>query len=278
MQIDMHTHTTFSDGTKTPEELVKHAKDMGLRVIAITDHDTAGGLKRGQNTAQKLGGITVVNGVELSAVSLGETHILGYFIDPEETHFNQVISEVQGFREKRFYQTLELIEKQGMVIHSDDLLKYGEPRNLGRVHFAKALMEKGYVKSIDEGFQKYLGRGKPCCPKKQRLAAEDAIAAIRSAGGDAYLAHLHLTGLAGRDLFRYVKELKQFGLSGLEGYYTDYTPAMQDAYQSMAHELGLKISGGSDFHGDNKPNIEIGRGYGNLNIPYAVYEQMRNGR
>ena len=190
MQIDMHTHTTFSDGTKTPEELVKHAKDMGLRVIAITDHDTAGGLKRGQNTAQKLGGITVVNGVELSAVSLGETHILGYFIDPEETHFNQVISEVQGFREKRFYQTLELIEKQGMVIHSDDLLKYGEPRNLGRVHFAKALMEKGYVKSIDEGFQKYLGRGKPCCPKKQRLAAEDAIAAIRSAGGDAYLAHL----------------------------------------------------------------------------------------
>lgn len=278
MRIDMHTHTTFSDGTKTPEELVKHAKKMGLGVIAVTDHDTVGGLNRGQKTAQKLGGITMVNGVELSAASKGETHILGYFIDPEERHLNQIISEVQGFRKERFYQTLELIEKQGMEIQPKDVLKYGEPKKLGRVHFAKVLMEKGYVKSIEEGFQKYLGKGKPCCPQKQRLDAEDAIGAIRSAGGEAYLAHLHLTGLTGRALYNYVKELKQFGLSGLEGYYTDYTPAIEKAYQMMACELGLKISGGSDYHGANKPKIEIGRGYGDLNIPYAVYEQMKNGR
>lgn len=278
MHIDMHTHTNCSDGTKTPEELVKYAKSKEICVLAVTDHDTVDGLKSAQETSRKIGGITVVNGVELSAVLKGETHILGYFIDPDAPELIQVLNEVQGYREKRFYQTLGLIEKQGMTIRLEDVLKYGEPKKLGRVHFAKVLMENGYVDSIEEGFQKYLGKGKPCCPEKQRLPVEDAIHAIRSAGGDAYLAHLHLTGLEGQELYEYVQKLKLLGLSGLEGYYTEYTPAMQAEYQNIAKGLGLKISGGSDYHGENKPHIEIGRGYGNLKIPYEVYIQMKGSR
>lgn len=272
--IDLHTHSIKSDGSMTPSELVRHAKANGLAAVALTDHDCTDGIKEALSEGDKIG-IEVVSGVELSAISDTETHILGYLIDPNEKKFKAKMAEVLIMREKRNEETAEKLRAMGFNISVEDAKRFCGGSILGRAHFACAMVEKGMIGSVKEAFDKYLGSGRPCFSGRQLLTAPECVQLINGAGGAAFCAHLHLMRKSDEELYAFLKELKKEGLAGIEGYYTEYTPQMFEKYNVMARELGLIVSGGTDFHGKNKPHISIGVGYGNLRIPYSVLDGIK---
>ena len=271
--IDLHTHSHFSDGSMSPTELVKLAKECGLKAIALTDHDTIDGLDEFVAAGEKHG-VEVIKGIEFSAVSTGETHILGYGMDCREKEFSEAIENVKRLRLENNVRTQNALKALGFDVTVEDVRKISPVGNIGRAHFARVMADKGYVNSVKEAFDLYLQKGKPGYNSLRLLPPEDAIKLIKNAGGRVYLAHLHLTKLEGKELEDYVIRLKNAGLDGIEGYYTEYTPEMQDEYQALAKKHNLKMSGGTDFHGANKPHIKMGVGYGNLKIPYSLLDQM----
>lgn len=275
--IDLHTHSTCSDGSMTPSQVVEHAKKSGLAAISLTDHDTFAGVLEAVEKGNEIG-IEVVPGIELSAKSETETHILGYYIDINNKNFVDKIAEIQAQRKERNFDTLRRINECGFDITFEDGAAFAGGGLVGRAHFAKAMVKKGYVSSVKEAFDKYLANGKPCYSPMQLLTSEECVSLINGAGGKAFVAHLHLMRKSDEDLYDFLKILKAAGLCGIEGYYTEYTPEMQDKYQSLARELGLLISGGTDFHAEMKPHISIGRGLGNMAIPYSVLENIKNAR
>ncbi|MBQ6702677.1 MAG: PHP domain-containing protein [Clostridia bacterium] len=273
--IDLHTHSHHSDGSMTPDELVKLAKETGLRAISLTDHDTFDGVKEAVEAGEKYG-IEVIPGIEFSVVSTGETHILGYGIDITEKNICDAVTKAKELRLINNQRTADALQKLGFDITVEDARKISPVGNIGRAHFAKVMELKGYTSSVKEAFDLYLQKGRPAFNSLRLLEAEEAIKLIHGAGGKAFLAHLHLTKKAGQELEDYVKELKDYGLDGIEGYYTEYEGTMQEDYQALAKKYGLLISGGTDFHGANKPHIKLGVGYGNLRIPYSLLDQIRN--
>lgn len=273
--IDLHTHSTCSDGSMTPSELVKHAAENNLAAIALTDHDTVNGVEEAVNQGL-LSGVEVVPAIEFSVRSATETHILGYFIDIKNPHLVSILDEIIEKRIERNVMTAKLLQDIGFDVTLDEAASLAPGGIVGRAHFARVMMKKGYVSSVKEAFDKYLSSGKPAYFGNQNLEAKAAIEAIHNAGGVAYLAHLHLIKLDDEALEKYVAELVSYGLDGIEGYYTDYDEAMQNKYISLARKYNLGISGGTDFHADMKPHISIGKGLGNMAIPYSVLEGMRN--
>lgn len=275
--IDLHTHSTCSDGSMTPAELVNHAKASGLSAVSLTDHDGIDGVAGALAEGEKIG-LEVVTGVELSAKSNTETHILGYYIDINNRILNDTLIEVKEMRKKRNYDTCHRLQENGFDITIEDAQKFAGSQMLARAHFAKAMVEKGYAESVKEAFDKYLSNGKPCYSSMQLLSAKECVELINTAGGLAFVAHLHLTKKTDEELNSFLRELKNAGLAGIEGYYTEYTPPLTEKYQSMAKKLGLLISGGTDFHGKMKPHIAIGKGLGDMKIPYSVLEEIKNHR
>jgi len=273
--IDLHTHTVCSDGSMTPAELVRHAKASGLAAVAVSDHDTADGVKEAV-AAGKEAGIEVVPAIELSAISDTETHILGYFIDPDSEALVAAVDNIRAIRTQRIGETCEMLEKYNIHVTLDEVKAKAGGGILCRAHIAKLMTEKGYSTSPKTAFNEWLNVGCPCYSESQALTDTEAVELIRKAGGDAYLAHLHLTKKSGDDLDAFVKHLADAGLTGIEGYYTDYTPEMAETYRNLAKKYNLKISGGTDFHGSFKPHISIGRGLGEMRIPYSVLENMKN--
>ena len=272
--IDLHTHSLKSDGSMTPAEVVREAKRAGLAAIALSDHDTVDGIREAVAEGEKIG-VEVIPAIEFSVQSKTETHILGYFIDIENPDLLKTLKEVVDLRIERNYVTCQRLNELGFDITIEEVRALAPNNFVGRAHFARVLMDKGYTKSVKEGFDLYMTSGKYAYCEKQRLTARDAVELIGKCGGISFLAHPHLTKLGDDELKEFLKELKSFGLSGLEGYYTDYTPEMQEKYQAMAKELGLLISGGTDFHAAMKPHISIGTGLGNMKIPYSVLEAMK---
>ena len=272
--IDLHTHSLKSDGSMTPAEVVREAKRAGLAAIALSDHDTVDGIREAAAEGEKIG-VEVIPAIEFSVQSKTETHILGYFIDIENPDLLKTLKEVVDLRIERNYVTCQRLNELGFDITIEEVRALAPNNFVGRAHFARVLMDKGYTKSVKEGFDLYMTSGKYAYCEKQRLTARDAVELIGKCGGISFLAHPHLTKLGDDELKEFLKELKGFGLSGLEGYYTDYTPEMQEKYQAMAKELGLLISGGTDFHAAMKPHISIGTGHGNMKIPYSVLEAMK---
>ncbi len=272
--IDLHTHSLKSDGSMTPAEVVAEAKKAGLAAIALSDHDTVDGVREAIEEGKKLG-IEVIPAIEFSVQSKTETHILGYFIDIENPDLLRMLKEVVDLRIERNHVTCKRLNELGFDITLEEVRALAPNNFVGRAHFARVMMDKGYISSVKEGFDKYMSVGKYAYCEKQRLTARDAIELIAKCGGISFLAHPHLTKLSDDELVEFLKELKEYGLCGLEGYYTDYTPEMQEKYQSMAKELGLMISGGTDFHAAMKPHISIGTGLGNMKIPYSVIENMK---
>lgn len=272
--IDLHTHSLKSDGSMTPAEVVREAKRAGLAAIALSDHDTVDGIREAVAEGEKIG-VEVIPAIEFSVQSKTETHILGYFIDIENPDLLKTLKEVVDLRIERNYVTCQRLNELGFDITIEEVRALAPNNFVGRAHFARVLMDKGYTKSVKEGFDLYMTSGKYAYCEKQRLTARDAVELIGKCGGISFLAHPHLTKLGDDELKEFLKELKGFGLSGLEGYYTDYTPEMQEKYQAMAKELGLLISGGTDFHAAMKPHISIGTGLGNMKIPYSVLEAMK---
>lgn len=273
--IDLHTHTVCSDGSMTPAELVRHARASGLAAVAVSDHDTADGVKEAMAVGADIG-IEVVPAIELSAISDTETHILGYFIDPDSEALVKAVDNIRAIRTQRIGETCEMLEKYDIHVTLDEVKAKAGGGILCRAHIAKLMTEKGYSESPKAAFNQWLNVGCPCYSESQALTDTEAVELIRAAGGDAYLAHLHLTKKSGDDLEAFVKHLADAGLTGIEGYYTDYTPEMAETYRNLAKKYNLKISGGTDFHGSFKPHITIGRGLGEMRIPYSVLENMKS--
>lgn len=258
----------------TPGELVRHAKLSGLRAVAVADHDTADGVREALNVGKAVG-IEVIPAIELSAKSDTETHILGYFIDPDSEALKSAVDYIRDVRVQRIGETCEMLQGYGINVTLDEVKAIAGGGILCRAHIGKIMTEKGYSESSKAAFNKWLNVGCPCYSESQALTDVEAIDLIRKAGGDAYLAHLHLTKKPADELDKFVRHLTEAGLTGIEGYYTDYTADHEREYRTLAKKYGLKISGGTDFHGSFKPHISIGRGLDDMVIPYSVLEEMK---
>lgn len=273
--IDLHTHSLMSDGSMTPAEVVREAKKAGLAAIALSDHDTVDGIREAISEGEKIG-VEVVPAIEFSVQSETETHILGYYIDIDNPLLKKALESVIELRRFRNRETCRKLNELGFDITLDDVRAIAPNDFIGRAHFAKVLADKGYTKSVKEGFSLYLENGKYAYCGKQSLTDEEAVRLIKACGGVACVAHLHLTKKSDGELREFLIRLKECGLDGIEGYYTEYTPEMQEKYQALAKELGLILSGGTDFHAKMKPHIAIGTGLGNLKIPYGILEVIKS--
>ena len=272
--IDLHTHSTFSDGSYTPEELAAMCAEAGLTGAALTDHDTMDGLPRFL-AACKEAGITGVAGVEISAdVKKGGMHMLGYFVDPASESLEDVLVRIRNGRNERNLQILENLRAAGLDLTMEEIAAYAGESVVGRPHFAQAMVAKGFVKDKDEAFERYLARGKAGYAERFRFSPADSIAAIRSAGGLAVLAHPFTLGLEGASLSAFVGELAEAGLAGVEVYYSEHSPSQVREYRDIALSKGLLLTGGSDFHGQVNPAVKLGVGFGNLTVNDDLLEKL----
>jgi len=273
-RIDLHVHSNKSDGSLTPAELVRHAKQAGLEVIALTDHDTTAGLGKAQAEGKKQG-LEVIPGIELSMEMKGGTfHLLGFGIrETEELH-----SALQKFIEGRFVRNRKILEKLSqldMPISNEELEAKVPGATPGRPHIARLMLEKGYVDSYLEAFDLYLKKGAPAYQDRFRMNDREGILLIRDAGGIPVMAHPFSMKLEAWQLEEYVTTLMDYGLMGIEAYYTKHTEEQKNQYLKIAKKHGLLVTGGSDFHGVSKPRISIGVGYGELKIPYELYKTLK---
>ncbi len=268
MRIDLHLHSTFSDGTRTPEELALLGKQRGLRVMSLTDHDTVSGIPRFLRGCRRHG-LRGLAGVELSAEAPYTMHILGYAFDPASEELGSALEQIREGRGKRNLRILENLEELGMPLTMEEVLREAGEEVLGRPHFAKAMVRRRYVKSTDEAFGTYLERGKPGYADRDRLSPGECLRLIRSAGGVAVLAHPMQTGLDDDALEGLLKELKDQGLWGLESLYAMHTPEQQLRYLRMGDRVGLYPTGGSDYHGNNRSARDLGISFEESSLPWA---------
>lgn len=273
--VDLHVHSTESDGTFTPEELVEEAKKVGLSAFALTDHDTVSGVKKAFDAAKDTG-IEVIPGVELSTDYNGkEVHIVGLYIDIEHP---KLLSQTAAFREcrnNRNEKMIEALQKEGFDITFEKLVAENPDCVITRANIARYLYEHGMIKSVQEAFDKYIGDGCRCYINRFKVSPMDAVKLIKEAGGIAILAHPLLYHMSSVTLQKLIDELKAAGLDGIEAIYSTYTPGEERLVKKMAEENHLLVSGGSDFHGTNKPSIRLGTGRGQLYIPYSVLDTIK---
>lgn len=273
--VDMHTHSTYSDGSMTPAEVVKRAVKFGLRAIALTDHDTVEGVAEALEEGLRTG-LEVMPGVEISTEFNPEMHVLGYFRNKDYMKINDVLRHIRDDRNKRNARIIEKLNKLGFDITGEDVARHTKENITGRVHIASALFEKGYINSIDEGFVKFLAEGKPAYVKREKITPQDGIMMIAEAGGIPVIAHPKYLGIGMSQFGKTVAELRLKGLKGIEVYYADNSRFEDAQYSSVAKRYGLLETGGSDFHGGARPEVEIGRGRGNLMVDYMYYSAVKD--
>ena len=287
---DLHTHSTVSDGTFSPAELARAAYAAGLKACALTDHDNTDGLDEFLSECAKLG-IESIAGVELSAQSdddlQGEIHIVGLFIDYRDEYFNSELSKLRNVRTRRNYAMLEKCRENGFEISEAELLAQkadGDMDGVGRPHFAAVFVSKGYAKDINEAFDLYLGKGKPCYCDRELFSPERCIELILKAGGVPVLAHprsVSKGAFAGdwkTGIPKAAKRLKMAGLIGMECMHSDNTPEIEKFSFRVCAEEGLLPSGGTDFHGANKEGNSIGIGHGEMAVPYEFVINLKKAR
>lgn len=273
--IDLHTHTYASDGTYSPAALVTLAKEHGIEAIAVTDHDTIEGLPEAMEAGERLG-VEVVPGMELSVeYGPGSMHILGLLINLEDKGLNDTLAKLQESRASRNPQIIEKLNELGMPITMEEVEKISGGGQLGRPHIAAALVKNGYVNNTQEAFDKYLKKGASAYFERRRLSREEAADLIHGAGGLLILAHPGTLGVNGSKFYNLLSELKDAGFDGIEVFYNNHSHAEEDRLMKIADKLEFIISGGTDFHGENKPSIKLGVGYGNMAIPYEVLQEMK---
>lgn len=274
--IDLHVHSTVSDGTLTPSELALYAKAKGLSAIALTDHDTIDGVEECRQKGLEVG-VIVVPGIELSADFYGkELHILGYYLDHHNALLKQKLEELVVARSARNHEMLDKLASLGMPLNPEELYEDSEDNTiLTRAHIAKAMLKKGYVNDRKEAFSRYIGDGKPAYVPKRHFTTKACIDLIHEAGGLAVLAHPMLYGYDQKDVTNVIRGLSSEGLDGVECIYS--THSKDEAAHLLQICLNLKLfpTGGSDFHGQNKPLLDLGTGYGELTIPFEILEAMR---
>lgn len=271
---DLHCHSNFSDGTCTPEELIEYACEAGLSAIALTDHNTVGGVKRFLKAAE--GKIEAVGGCEITTEFDGqELHLLGLFLTDENLgKINDCLMQQLERKEASNKDTLNRFAEDGYDISYEEFLKVYGNGIKNRLHIAKYLISKGVVESIDEAFSGVLVEGGRYYKSIRRLDFFEMIRLIKEVGGVAVWAH-PLFHVDRKNCEEILVKAKEFGLDGIEVYYTTYSEDDTKFMQDMCRKYDLLASGGSDFHGDNKPNVKIGSGYGNLAVPYECYENLK---
>jgi len=266
MVADLHLHTSFSDGTYSPEELVLHARAQGLGALALTDHDTVEGCERAA-AASRSAGLEFVPGTELTAEHQGEEiHILGYFIDTRHPPFLVQVARFQEVRQNRIREMVARINELDVPLNPEDVFRLANCRAPGRPHVARALVASGHCGSLDEAFERFLKKGRPAWVPKFKISAAEAIHLIHDAGGAAVLAH---PGLNRVDHF--IPLMVECGLDGLECLHTKHSPAVAEHYLGLARRLKLVITGGSDCHGHSKGRPLIGT----VRLPYANVELLK---
>lgn len=266
-KIDLHVHTTASDGTMSPKEVVSLATMLGLKAIALTDHDTMAGLQEAGEAAELMG-ISVVPGIEISSEYRGkEVHVLGYFLDPEAQKLKDYIQWVGQSRKTRNEKILEKLQKKGYDITLEQLEEKFPGATLGRPHIAQRLVELGAVSSVKEAFRRYLDTGRSCYVPRQYIPFADGVKLIRDCGGVAVLAHPLQYGYGKAELEALVKTAAEAKVTGMEILYTGYTQGDIQKLYDLAEKYTLLPTGGSDFHGDNKPGVQLGSGDGKLAVP-----------
>ena len=273
--IDLHTHSTASDGKLSPAELMRHAKALGIEVIALTDHDTLSGLEEAAEEATRIG-VEFIPGVEISAENNpGTLHMLGYFIDPSNTQLVQTLAWLRGGRDDRNHLILSKLAELGCPLDWDEVEALAGGESMGRPHIATAMVNRGYVATFNEAFERYLGKGAAAYTDRDKMTPEVAIERIRSAGGLPVLAHPQTLSLTDHELSDLLRRLVSFGLAGIEVYYYSHSHEETERYLSLAGEYGLAVTGGSDFHGPGMIETCLGTGKGNMNIPKTVADDLR---
>jgi predicted metal-dependent phosphoesterase TrpH len=281
--VDLHIHSSASDGTFSPSEILDLAHGLQLGAIAITDHDTLDGSRQAL-AAGIPGGLGFITGVEISAErpaffpGKGSCHILGYRIDLDNEALNQTLQKLQSARKDRNPRILKRLQKLGFDLSMDEIAQAAGPNGqIGRPHFAQVMLNRGFVPTFNAAFDQYLATGKPAYVDKYRVDCARVIQLIREAGGIPVLAHPALLGTPdGRLEERAVQALIAMGLKGIEAYYTEHTAAQQAHYLDLARRHGLLVTGGSDFHGEFKPQTKLGRGKGHLRVPIDLYHALNN--
>lgn len=274
-EIDLHTHSTASDGTLSPFELVQLAKKQGLKAIALTDHDTIRGLDDALQAGKKFG-LEVIPGCELSVEYPGGTmHILGLWVRPDAVQLNAALKSLRDKRNQRNELIIARLRDMGIDITYAEVKEVAGEGSVGRPHLARVLMNKKIVSSIQQAFDEYLGPDGKAYVPKQKLSPEQAISLLKKEQATVFLAHPFSLNLDVPDLKKKLVQLKQLGLDGVEAFYSEHTPEQTAAYLDLCRDLDLLVSGGSDFHGDNKPHIALGKGRGNLDIPYSLLEKIK---
>lgn len=281
MKIDLHIHSTASDGSFTPFEILLQAQRLGLKAIGITDHDSLEG-SRAVLQAGIPPTLEFLTGVEISAspppgirVS-GSFHILGYGIRLDHPGLNSALEQQREARKARNPQIIERLNALGIAISCEELRAEFPDAQIGRPHIAQLMLRKGYAESIDDAFDRFIGKGRPAYVEKYRMSFSSTIQAIRQADGFAVLAHPSLLKVDGWEAFEaLVSSMKEAGLEGLEAYYPEHSPELTRSLMDLAERQDLVITGGTDFHGAINPEIQMGLGKGSFCVPYRVYEAIR---
>ncbi len=275
-RIDLHTHSNRSDGTYTPRDLARLAKSVGLCAVALTDHDTMDGVAEFSDECNKLG-IEGIPGVEFSAKYHRELHILGLY--PHGKKLDKVLEKLRISRGERNIKMLARLSEYGIDITERDLTDQAGGISLcsaGRVHMANAMLAKGYIEKRSDAFKKYLGKNSPCYVERFSLTAEEFIRLIKESGGIAIWAHAAWAADSEKELCDKARQFADTGLDGIECLYSKYTAEETDMCFRVAEKLGILPSGGSDFHGMNKPSIKLGTvSGGSGHVPYSMLENLR---
>ncbi len=278
MMIDLHVHSTASDGTCSPAELIMLAKESGLEAIAITDHDSIDGIKEALRAGDELG-MEVIPGVELSCnYNEEEIHVVGLYIHYEDEEFVEHLKNFQDLRDNRNIKMAERLQEEGFDITADALYEMFPDAVITRAHVAKYLVATGQVKELSIVFDKYIGNGCKCFVDRPKVHPADAVKMIHKIGGIAILAHPCLCKMNRKDLYAMIDELANAGLDGIEAIYSCNKGSDEKDFTEIAKKYGLLISGGSDFHGSNKPYIKLGTGKRNMHVPYEVLQKIKEYR
>lgn len=272
--IDLHVHSDKSDGSLSPSDLVSYAIKQGVTAFALTDHDTVDGIDEAIQAAKGTS-VTVIPGIELSTEYEGkDIHIVGLFIDKEEPAFRDKIQEFVDSRELRNQKMCQKLTEHGLPITYEELKNAFPGSVITRAHYARLMLEKGYIKSLKEAFERYIGDRGPCFIPREKITPEDGVRLILSAKGIPVLAHPLQYGMGDERLQRLISRLKEAGLQAMEAVYCTHTPAEESKMKALAAKNGLLISGGSDFHGAAKPGLELGTGYGRLYVPMEILDAL----
>ena len=269
---DLHVHTNLSDGTFTPEKVVEYSKAKGLDAISITDHDCVAGITPAIMVAKDLD-LEIIPGVELTAeVDDREIHVLGYFIDWQNSAFIKRLDEITQVRRERAKKILEKLRKHDIDIQDEELSQLSGPGSVGRLHIANLLFKKGFISSVNQAFRKYIGDNGCCYVKKFKLSPREAADLIKGVGGVPVLAHPKTVYVEGRTKEDVIKELAKDGIQGIEAYHSDHKKKDEEEFKAIAQKYNLAITGGSDCHGFGKKEILIGK----VKIPYELVEHLKS--